>query len=490
MLANKLQKVKIVNNYDVAKDCLYALMGGQSNAVDALEVIDPSNGAVIASIEPDSAPQIRQKISDAVFAQLEWAAHSPEYRRATLQKWHDLAAQDQDQLAALLTLEQGKSYKEAQAEIAASLKNIAWSADLCTQSHDYEAPSHVEGAVNKVVYEPLGVVAAITPWNFPSAMVTRKVAPALAAGCAVILKPAEDTPLSALALVKLAQKAGIPAEIFALAILPRESAALFSDIVFNDARVRMVSFTGSTAVGKSLIAASATNVTKLSLELGGNAPFIICADADLDKAVEGAFASKFRNAGQTCICANRLFVAASIYDQFIERFVARVAAAKIGNGFDDGVEIGPLIHARAYENMQKFLSQLQGDYAELIYRGHMDLPAPFVAPHIFACADECQAPQQEIFGPIACVYKFDDIDDVITRANETSYGLAAYVYGADQDLTAYIAQQLQFGMVGINEVRISDASIPFGGVKQSGIGREGGRDSLLNFMVSKYICQA
>ncbi len=480
---------------DLALKFLGTILHEQSSWVardgaPTLTVADPATGALVASLTITTKAQICAKIDQVSIAQALWAEMTASARQNILRKWHDLAQKHEGELAALLTLEQGKPLSEAKAEISSSLKNILWSAGLCERKNGYEEKSHINGALNEVHYEPVGVVAAITPWNFPSAMITRKVAPALAAGCGVILKPAEDTPLSAIALAKLAYDAGIPRGLFALVITNREGAAEFSDVVFSDKRVRMVSFTGSTAIGKTLIASSAQNVTKLSLELGGNAPFIICADADLDKAVEGAFASKFRNAGQTCICANRIYVHADIYDVFMERFVARVRAVKIGNGFEDGVEIGPLINERAQQNVQNFIKKLESESAQKIYAAQLDLAGSFLAPMIYACAEGCAAPQEEIFGPIACIYKFDSYEDVVQKANETDYGLAAYIYAKDNKLSMRLAKALHFGMVGINETRISDASIPFGGVKQSGIGREGGYDSLKNFMVTKFICKA
>ena len=481
-----------MDNYKLASDLLHLVMGDFGEAFEGAKgfaVLDPVKGDVVAHVPNMNGAIINEKIAKAKQAQKSWAALSFEARCKILTAWKDQIVTHQDALAALLTWEQGKPLAEAKAEIAATIKNVEWSASESVEIEGSIVPSHVEDAENQICYEAMGVVAAITPWNFPSAMVSRKAAPALAAGCAVILKPAEDTPLSALALIVLAHKAGVPQDLFSVVTLDRQSAPEFSNAVFSSPDVAMVSFTGSTAVGKKLIEASAQNVVKLSLELGGNAPFIVCADADIDLAVEGAFACKYRNAGQTCICANRFFIHEAVYDEFMNKFTARVNKAALGYGFDEGVEIGPLINQAAYERVNAFEQELVGQGAVRVQTAHDKGEFPFVAPSIYACPDDCDAPKQEIFGPVACVYKFSAQDEVVQRANDTEYGLAAYVYCADPLCAQEIAAQLQFGMVGINETRIGDASIPFGGIKQSGIGREGGLDSLKNFMNVKYICK-
>jgi succinate-semialdehyde dehydrogenase/glutarate-semialdehyde dehydrogenase len=455
------------------------------------DVVDPACGAVISAVPLMDRGAVEGCINAAHDAQAGWAARGFSARAALLKKWHALIAADKDALAALLTLEQGKPLAEAAAEINATLGNIAWSAERCADSYEEAAPSHVDGAKNILTYEAIGVVGAITPWNFPSAMVSRKAAPALAAGCAVVLKPAEDTPLSALALCALAHQAGIPRDVFSVVTLDRENAPLFSDVAFKTPKISMVSFTGSTAIGKALIKASAEHVTKLSLELGGNAPFIIREDADIDAAVEGAFASKFRNAGQTCICANRIYIHEKIYDDFQRRLVERVSAASFGGGFTAGVEVGPVINARAHQRLCVFKAELesQGARALPLKSSGRELGALNFAPLVYECDSACSATAQEIFGPSACLYKFSTDEEAAALANATEYGLAAYVYGRDPHDTNALARQLHFGMVGINELRIADASIPFGGMKQSGLGREGGQDSLKNFMNLKYFCR-
>ncbi len=462
----------------------------KQSGLEHFDVVDPAYGTVICAVPIMDAAMIEGQIAGAHKAQMKWAALGFAGRAALLDKWHDQIVEHKDALAALLTWEQGKPLAESQAEIASTIGNVRWSAQRCADSYEHTEPSHIDGAENIIKYEAIGVVAAITPWNFPSAMVTRKAAPALAAGCAVVLKPAEDTPLSALALCDLAYQAGIPRDVLRIITLDRDHAALFSEVAFKTPKVAMASFTGSTAIGKLLIKASAENVTKLSLELGGNAPFIVRADADLQAAVAGAFASKFRNAGQTCICANRIYVHEDAYDAFKSMFVQRVSQAKIGDGFDSAVEIGPVINQRAYQRLCAFKDELEAQNAQILpvqSVGHDS--GLFFAPLVYECDSACTAPQQEIFGPVACLYKYSNDDAMAALANETEYGLAAYVYGGDKDATYALAAQLQFGMVGINEVRIADASIPFGGVKQSGVGREGGQDSLKNFMNLKYFCR-
>lgn len=489
-----------MNNLKLAEDlissiCEKGFAERQGEDSGKLSVCDPATGRVVAVIPLCQGIEITDKFDSAAVAQIEWSALLPDERSSVLLRWANLIEQQKESLAALLSLEQGKPIGESALEIAATIDNVRWSAQEVLKIENVNLKPHLPEAQNVIIYQPVGVVAAITPWNFPSAMVTRKAAPALAAGCAVVLKPAEDTPLSAMALVHLAWEAGVPNGAFSYVILDRDSAPLFSDVAFSHPAVRMASFTGSTAVGKKLVMQSAKNVVKLSLELGGNAPFIIGKQADLEKAIEGAFASKFRNAGQTCICANRIFVHEDVYDSFLTGLLKRIASAKVGNAFADGVEIGPVINKQAYERLAAYADSLLSDGAkEVEIQGEssnddLDIKGYFVQPRLFECVKGCVLLKQEIFGPIAALVKYGDSDDVAQMANDTEYGLAAYIYDENKQRAERLAALLQYGMVGINETRIAHASIPFGGVKQSGIGREGGPESPKNFMNIKYICK-
>jgi succinate-semialdehyde dehydrogenase/glutarate-semialdehyde dehydrogenase len=493
-------QVNKMNDYNLALTYLKALMASKNvqNQLDNFGFVgqeftinNPFNDTLIGQMPIMSEKQISERIKTAASAQVSWRSFTAEKRAACLTKWHEEVKANQDNLAALLTLEQGKPLAEARTEVAASMANILWAAERALDSYQTQSDSHLPDATNSIYYEPVGVVGAITPWNFPSAMVTRKVAPALAAGCGVLLKPAEDTPYSALALVDLAYKAGLPEGLLQIVTLDRDNAHLFSEVVFKDKAVAMVSFTGSTAIGQKLIAASAENVTKLSLELGGNAPFIVCADADIDLAVEGAYASKFRNAGQTCICTNRFYIHESVYDAFKDKLIKRIERACVGDGFDLSVEIGPVINQRAFKRLKQAAQDLSEGGAELLLgkNNHMENRAQLFLPMVFECEHDLQGPRHEIFGPIACLFKFTDNEQALRLANDTDYGLAAYLYTNDAQAAQDMACQLQYGMVGINETRIADASIPFGGMKHSGIGREGGMDSLKNFMNLKYMCK-
>lgn len=463
--------------------------------LQGLNVYNPENLQIIKTLICDSPKKINQKIEEAQGVQCFWASSSNEYRQDKLKSWSSLCERHKSDLASLLSLEQGKPLSESLIEIDASIKNIKWAADCLDEEYSYETSSHVDKATNVIKYEPIGIVAAITPWNFPSAMITRKVAPALAAGCVVLAKPAEDTPLSALALLALAREAGIDEGIFDVVLLSREGAGVFSKLCFENPNVRLLSFTGSTAVGKTLITESAQNVTKLSLELGGDAPFIVTERANLDKAIDAAFASKFRNAGQTCICANRIYIHEHVYERFKKGFVRRVAQARIGGAFDNEVEIGPLINEQALNRLRKIEEELKGQSISPIYIDfEQEYPdgssGYFFKPAIYEVSHKCSLINQEIFGPIAFLCRYSDTDDIAALANDTPYGLAAYIYDQNSGEAKALADQLHFGMVGINEIRIADASIPFGGAKHSGIGREGGQDALKYFMNMKYICHA
>lgn len=451
-------------------------------------VTNPATGEELARVADCGADETRRAIAAAEAALPDWRAKTATARAGILRKWYDLILEHADDLGMLLTLEQGKPVPEARGEIRYGATFIEWFAEEGKRAYGDVIPPHMPGMRLLVVKQPVGVVAAITPWNFPNAMITRKVAPALAAGCTVVLKPSEETPLSALALAELAQRAGFPPGV--LNIVTGLNAPVIGKVLTDSPVVRKLSFTGSTEVGKLLMRQSADTVKKISLELGGNAPFIVFDDADLDAAVEGAIVAKYRNAGQTCVCANRIFAQAGIYDAFLEKFTAAVQKQKVGPGTEHGVNIGPLINQEALDKVQRLVGNATQKGARVLVGGKA-MEGTFFQPTVLAdVAPGMDIMQEEIFGPVAPVTRFTDEKEVIQLANDTPYGLAAYFYGRDIGRVFRVSEALEYGMVGVNTGLVATTVAPFGGVKESGIGREGSKYGLDDFLETKYICIA
>jgi len=449
---------------------------------------NPANGALITEVPDMGAAETRRAIEAAHAALPAWRAITAGDRSAVLRRWYGLQMENVEDLGLLLTAEQGKPLPEAKGEIRYGASFVEWFAEEAKRAYGDVIPSHGADKRIVVIKQPIGVVAAITPWNFPNAMITRKVAPALAAGCTVVIKPAEDTPLSALALAALAEQAGFPPGV--LNVITTKSPAEVGSELTGNPSVRKLSFTGSTEVGKLLMQQCAGTVKKVALELGGNAPFIVFDDADIDEAVSGAIASKYRNAGQTCVCANRLYAQEAIYDEFVEKLAKAVQEQKVGPGMEEGVTIGPLINADALEKVEYLVLDAREKGATVVVGGQRhELGGTFYQPTVLANANgSMKLTNEEIFGPVAPVYRFEDEEEVIAAANATQYGLAAYFYGRDIGRVWRVAEALEYGMVGINTGMISTAVAPFGGVKESGIGREGSKYGLEEFMEVKYLC--
>jgi len=451
-----------------------------------LTVINPATGMPVATVADMPVAEVEAYIHRAAKAQAPWAALTVKERASRLMDWYRLIMANQDYLAALVTEECGKPITEARGEVAYGASFIEWFAEEGKRAYGDIIPSHAAGKRIMVLKQPVGVVAAITPWNFPVAMITRKVAPALAAGCTVIVKPAEATPLSALALEVLALEAGIPVGVFKV-VTTTDPAAIGKVLTTHDA-IRKFSFTGSTAVGRVLMAQCSSTIKKVSLELGGNAPFIVFDDADIDAAVEGAIASKYRNAGQTCVCANRFFVQEAVYDEFVKKLTKAVSKLTVGNGVEAGVAVGPLINKAGADKVKQLVDGAVAAGAKAVIGGNPHAAGPnFFEPTILADVDpSMDIAQAEIFGPVAPVFKFRDEAEVIQLANDTPYGLASYFYARDLGRVWRVAEALEYGMVGINEGIISTEVAPFGGIKQSGLGREGSRYGLDDYLETKY----
>ncbi|QKS00463.1 NAD-dependent succinate-semialdehyde dehydrogenase [Sphingomonas sp. CL5.1] len=465
-----------------------AFVGGRwTGSGQRFPVTNPANGAVIADVADMGVAETRQAIDLAAATMPAWAATPAKARAAILRRWFDLMMAHQDELAALMTAEQGKPLAESRGEIAYAASFIEWFAEEGKRAYGDIIPAHVADQRILVLKQPVGVVAAITPWNFPAAMITRKVAPALAAGCGIVVKPAEQTPLSALALAVLAEEAGLPVGL--LSILPTSDAAAMGGEMTANPVVRKLSFTGSTEIGKLLYRQSADTVKKLGLELGGNAPFIVFDDADLDQAVKGAIASKYRNAGQTCVCANRLYVQAGVHDAFVARLTEAVRALKVGDGAVAGTDIGPLIDAAAVEKVERHIADAVGKGATLVCGGERStLGGTFFEPTLLTGVTAAMTvAREETFGPLAPVFRFEDESGVIAQANDTRFGLAAYFYARDLKRVWRVAEALEYGIVGINTGIISTEVAPFGGVKESGIGREGSRYGIEDYLEIKYL---
>ena len=455
------------------------------DAVDAVAVSDPASGDRIGTIPALEAAAVRRAIDAAADAFLHWAASTPDQRADVLLAWYDEMRRHREDLARILTLEEGKPLSEARGEIDYAASFIRWSAEEGRRTYGETIPSHLPGRHLRTVRRPVGIAAAITPWNFPSAMVTRKAAAAMAAGCPMIVRPASETPYSALALAWLAQQAGIPSGVFQ--VLTGDG-RLIGGALMEDVRVRALSFTGSTEVGKTLIRQSADTVKRLTLELGGNAPFIVFDDCDLDFAVQGAMVAKFQTSGEDCLAANRILVQRPLYDRFLERFAARTAALRVGPGMDPETEIGPLIDSRAVDKAARHVADARRHGARIL-TGGAALGGNYFAPTVVAdVTPEMAVFREETFSPIAAVMPFEDEIDAIRLANDTEYGLVAYCYSGALGRATRVGDALDYGMVAINCAKLTGPPIPFGGIKQSGQGREGSRHGLDEYSELKYIC--
>ena len=453
------------------------------------EVLDPATGEVVGRVPRLDDAQVRSAIAAADRAGRDWRALPAEGRARILRRWYDLIVGAQDRLAALLTREQGKPLSEARGEIAYAASYVEWYAEEAKRLYGEIIPAAEMDRRLLVLREPIGVVGAITPWNFPAAMVTRKVAPALAAGCTVVLKPAPQTPFTALALARLAAAAGVPAGVFNVVTGRDET---IGDEFTSNPLVRKIAFTGSTRVGKLLMGKCADGVKRVSMELGGNAPFIVFDDADLDAAVQGALASKYRNTGQTCVAANRILVQRAVAPDFETRLAAAVRALKVGPGTCDGVVQGPLINAAAVRKVEAHIADALAKGARLVCGGAQhELGGTFFQPTVLAdCTSQMALANDETFGPVAALFPFDTEEEALTLANDTPYGLAGYFYSQDLGRVWRAASALDVGMVGVNTGLISTAVAPFGGVKESGFGREGSRHGLEDYTILKYVCLA
>ncbi|HBR2845672.1 TPA: NADP-dependent succinate-semialdehyde dehydrogenase [Klebsiella pneumoniae] len=454
---------------------------------DVIAVTNPANGEQLGSVPKMGADETREAIEAANRALPAWRALTAKERANILRRWFDLMMENQDDLARLMTLEQGKPLAEAKGEISYAASFIEWFAEEGKRIYGDTIPGHQADKRLLVIKQPIGVTAAITPWNFPAAMITRKAGPALAAGCTMVLKPASQTPFSALALAELANRAGIPAGVFN--VVTGSAGAVGGELTSNPL-VRKLSFTGSTEIGRQLMEQCAKDIKKVSLELGGNAPFIVFDDADLDKAVEGTLASKFRNAGQTCVCANRLYVQDGVYDRFAEKLQQAVEKLRIGDGLQDGVTTGPLIDEKAVAKVEEHIADAIAKGAKVVTGGKPHaLGGNFFQPTILVnVPDSAKVAKEETFGPLAPLFRFKDEADVIAQANDTEFGLAAYFYARDLSRVFRVGEALEYGIIGINTGIISTEVAPFGGVKASGLGREGSKYGIEDYLEIKYMC--
>jgi len=452
-----------------------------------IEVTNPATHETLGSVPRMGAAETRRAIEAANDAWPQWRAMPARERAAILRRWHGLMHQHADDLARIMTLEQGKPLAEARGEVAYAAAYFEWFAEEAKRAYGDTIPSPSPNTRIVVLKEPVGVCAAITPWNFPAAMITRKAAAALAAGCPIVVKPASQTPFSALALAVLAEEAGVPPGVFSVVT---GSASEIGGEMTGNPLVRKLSFTGSTEVGRTLMQQTASTIKKVSMELGGNAPFIVFDDADLDAAVQGAIASKYRNTGQTCVCANRLYVHENVYDAFAQKLVEAVRGLRVGNGLEEGVSIGPLIDEPAVRKVQEHIDDALEQGAEVLTGGRVHaLGGTFFEPTVLAnMTPAMRVAKEETFGPVAPLFRFSSDAEVIDMANDTEFGLAAYFYSRDLGRVWRVAEALEYGMVGINTGIVSNEAAPFGGVKQSGVGREGSRYGLDDYMVIKYLC--
>ena len=466
-----------------------ALINGEwVQGASRFDVLDPATGHKLADVANLGPADAEKAIAAANAAWNGWKTKTAKERSIILRKWYDLLMANQDDLGRIMTAEQGKPLPEAKGEVAYGASFVEWFAEEAKRVNGETLPQFDNNRRLMVLKQPIGVCAAITPWNFPLAMITRKVAPALAAGCPVVIKPAELTPLTALAAAELAIRAGIPAGVLNMITADDQNSIAVGKVLCASDVVRHISFTGSTEVGRILMAQSAPTVKKMSLELGGNAPFIVFNDADIDSAVEGAFASKYRNAGQTCVCSNRLYVQEGVYDEFVTKFAAKVKTAKVGNGFEDGVNQGPLIEEAALVKVQRHVDDAVAKGARVLAGGRR-LDGQFFEPTVVADATaDMLCAKEETFGPFAPVFKFKTEQEAIDAANNTEFGLASYFYSRDIGRITRVSEALEYGRVGVNVGILATEHVPFGGVKQSGLGREGSHHGMDDYVEIKYVC--
>ena len=491
MLDTATNLASLLNDPDLLQTRAY-LAGEWVDADDGktFDVRNPARGDVICSVADLTRTETARAIAAAEAAQKDWAAHTAKERANILREWYNQMVANADDLATILTAEQGKPLAEAKGEILYGASFIEWFAEEAKRVYGETVPGHQPDKRIMVLRQPIGVCASITPWNFPNAMITRKAAPALAAGCAIIARPAAETPLSALAMGVLADRAGLPKGI--LSIIPSSRSSDIGKEFCENAAVRKLTFTGSTEVGRILLKQAADQVMKCSMELGGNAPFIVFDDADLDAAVEGAIASKYRNNGQTCVCANRLYVQAGVYDAFASKLAAKVGAMTVGDGLDAGTALGPLINDDAVAKIEEHIADATAKGATVALGGkrHGNGGTFFEPTIITGVTQDMAVSKEETFGPLAPLFKFDTVDDVIAMANDTIFGLAAYFYAKDLSRVYKVAEELEYGIVGVNTGIISTEVAPFGGVKQSGLGREGSKHGIEDYLEMKYICMS
>jgi len=468
-----------------------ALVAGEWLEADdgsTFAVTNPARGDVICSVPNMSRVETARAIAAAAVAQKEWAARTGKERAQIMRKWFDLMMANQDDLARILTAEMGKPFAEAKGEIAYGASYIEWFGEEAKRVYGETIPGHMRDKRLTVIKQPVGVVASVTPWNFPNAMIARKAAPAIAAGCAFVARPAAETPLSALAMAVLADRAGLPKGV--LSVITSKRASDIGKEFCENPTVRKLTFTGSTEVGRILLKQAADQVMKCSMELGGNAPFIVFDDADLDAAVVGAMASKFRNNGQTCVCANRIYVQAGVYDAFAARLSAAVAKLNVGDGLKDGVDTGPLVNMDAVDKVEEHIADILTKGGKVVTGGKRHaLGGSFFEPTIVTgVTQDMLVSQEETFGPLAPLFRFETEEEVIAKANDTIFGLASYFYARDISRITRVQEALEYGMVGVNTGLISTEVAPFGGIKQSGLGREGSRHGMEDYMEMKYIC--
>ncbi len=456
----------------------------------SFDVVNPARGDVISTVPDLGVQETRRAIYAAYEAQKNWAQLSGKARSAVLRRWHDLMKENADDLGRILTAEMGKPFAEAKGEVLYGASFVEWFAEEAKRVYGETIPGHESDKRIVVIKQPVGVVGSITPWNFPNAMIARKVAPALAVGCAFVAKPAGETPLSALAMARLAEDAGVPKGLFSV-VTSSSSSAIGHELCSNP-KVRKLTFTGSTEVGRILMRQGADQIMKMSMELGGNAPFIVFDDADLDAAVEGAMISKYRNNGQTCVCANRIYVQAGVYDAFAEKLGQAVRDMKVGDGLETGTTVGPLINEAAVAKVEEHITDATQKGARIVEGGsrHPNGGFFFEPTILTGVTKDMMVSHDETFGPVAPLFKFEDEEDVITQANDTIFGLASYFYAKDLSRVWRVAEALEYGMVGVNTGLISTEVAPFGGVKQSGIGREGSRHGTEDYLEMKYICMS
>lgn len=464
--------------------------GEWAEADKTYDVVNPATGETVASVADFGRDGVKRAIDAAYAVQKDWAGLTAKERADILLKWHDLILANQEDLAQILTAEMGKPIAEARGEIGYGASFIRWFAEECRRIDGDIIPGHQRDKRILVLKQPIGVVGSITPWNFPNAMIARKVAPALASGCTFVGRPAELTPLSATVMAVLGERAGIPKGV--LNIVTGSDAAEMGKELCENTKVRKLTFTGSTRVGSILMQQCAGDIKKLSLELGGNAPFIVFNDADIDKAIEGCMISKFRNAGQTCVCANRIYVQSEVYDEFAEKLAAAMADLSIGNGADEATKIGPLINANGLAKVEDHLTDATSKGAKIISGGkRSDAGDLFFEPTVLTgVTNDMKVTREETFGPLAPLFKFETDDEVIARANDTEFGLACYFYSNDLSRVWKVTEELEYGIVGVNTGIISSAEGPFGGVKQSGLGREGSKYGIDDFLELKYVCMS